>query len=176
MSLSCEIKYLPTSVRLLIVKHNERYISPSPKLIQAVKSKCVACSVRETQFDGVQYLESASLHVMSTTRGAIGYAARQNTPRSLWDPKFHYRIHMSSPVVHVLSQTTSAHTILSTQCYSSTYVLICQVVSFPLVSISITHTRSSSPHSLHVPSSITLVWQNVPTANFYVTSCLPFIR
>jgi hypothetical protein len=64
----------------------------------------------------------------STSSEATSYAAIQEFPIILWNPKVHYSIHKSTPLVPVLIHTNSVHPIPSLQ-HPSTYVLVFLVVS-----------------------------------------------
>jgi hypothetical protein len=71
---------------------------------------------------------------LSPFREAASYAAIQEFHKMLWNPKFHYFIHESRPLVPVVSQIDPVHTIPS--CLRSILILS-------------THLRFGVPSGLH---------------------------
>jgi hypothetical protein len=81
-----------------------------------------------------------SLTELSPSWEAANCAAIQELPSILCNPKVHYRVHKSPPMVPILSQIDPIHTIpfyLSKIYFNigSTYVLVSPVVSFLLENV-----------------------------------------
>jgi hypothetical protein len=60
-----------------------------------------------------QYLITYSLTELSSSWGAANFAATQEFPSILWNPKVHYRVHKSRPLLPILSHISPICTIPS---------------------------------------------------------------
>jgi hypothetical protein len=59
------------------------------------------------------YVLTYSLMELNSSGGAANSADTQEFPSMLWNPKIHYRVHTSTPLVLILSQIYPIHTIPS---------------------------------------------------------------
>jgi hypothetical protein len=115
---------------------------------------------------------------LSPSCEAASRSATQEFPKNLWNPKFHYRVHNSPPLVPILDQINPVH---STSSYLSKIHLILSShlclglpsSSFLLAFSLKPYTHSSSPHACYIffPFHLPLlgysnyIWQRVQSMN-----------
>jgi hypothetical protein len=95
-------------------------------------------------------LHTHSLKGLSPSWEAANYAATQERPSALWNPKVHYRVHKSPPLVPILSHTfiliLSTHLRLGSSQWSISFRLSHQYpIRIPLLPIRATCSAPSHP-------------------------------
>jgi hypothetical protein len=106
-----------------------------------------------------------SLMELSPPWEAANCAGTQELPSVLWNPKVHYRVHKSPPLVPILSQIDPIHTIPS---YLSSILILSTHLRLGLLSGSflldfppISYIHSSSPpfvlHALPIDTSLSMI-------------------
>jgi hypothetical protein len=98
---------LPTSLRTAV--HKNIYFINEIKRILTNQGWAWPNEMHSISVGDVTYL----LTELGPSREAASCAATQELPSILWNPKVHYRIHKSLPLVPILSQIDPVHTIPS---------------------------------------------------------------
>ena len=114
MGLQNTNKYRPTDLKIVCILAKRAKYRPTWKVTP--RNNCL-CVVKE--IDILISIPSTNTYLLTPWSKALlekltGFAANQQIPRILWNPKVHYRTHKRPPTVPILSQlhpvrTTPSH-------------------------------------------------------------------
>ena len=91
----------------------------------------------------------------SLSREPNRFLASQGIPRILWNPKFHYRIHMFLLTVPILSQFDPVHTPTSHNLKIHLNITIPSAPGFPSLSLILRFPHQNSAYAVPLPISAT---------------------
>jgi len=107
----------------------------------------------------------------SSSWEADGHSASQQIPRLLWNPRAHYRVHESPPLVPILSQLHLLHTVscFPSMSRSSEWSLSFRLSDQNLVCI------SHRVHACYMPSPSLSPWLDRPNSIWWSVQVTKFL-